>query len=512
QEEELVKNVFKISWTSSYKKLLFELQIDSKYKWFGFGLSPNGGMKGADIFIVETIDNKLIGKDYYSSGTTRPVEDDVQSFNVISSDNRDGFQRVLVERDRITCDVNEDLAVTIGRIKCIYAYGTTNTMKYHSDNEGTVGLPLFNPKFPRSSALPNHLLKVNYAKPQYKIPNVDTTYHCSLFKANMTTTKDFVYIYRTEAIIPEDTKEFVHHFLLYFCPPDVTDKVVGDLETTNTPCFDSKFQLTYSTCATNIIGGWAVGGELIFDFPPEAAYKFNTEFKYFLLETHYDNPGLKSGKIDTSGMALYYSETPRKYSAGTLYLGARVPGNILIPPKVQKSNMMFPCPSECTSNYVDKEGINVFTAFLHSHLTGVAIKTSIIRNKTEIDFLGRADSYDFDYQDFIKLQKPVKVLPGDELRTECLYSTIDRKQLTKGGLSTHEEMCINILYYYPADEFSLRTCLSEYSREPFVKFGAEMIKKKIFPENFNMKNCLENLDQDECISEKQYGIFILVYD
>ncbi|KAI3388512.1 hypothetical protein SNEBB_010167 [Seison nebaliae] len=502
QSAEFVKNIYKISWTSSYKKFTFELQIDSRYKWFGFGLSPNGGMKGSDIFVVETIDGKLDGQDYFSPKTGKPIKDRTQNYKILRSDNNGQFQRIVVERDRLTCDVKEDLAVTIGRIKCIYAYGTSNLMTYHSSDRGTVGLPLFNPKYARAATLPKFVEKGEYRKKKYQIPGVDTTYHCSLFKADLKTTKDYVYIYRTEAILPPETKEFLHHFILYFCPADVDDTFVQKLKPKvgqlGGPCFRPQFNPIYSKCSGNVVGAWAVGGELIFDFPPDVAYRLDTKYKYFMLETHFDNPGTKTGFFDTSGMALYYGDEARKFSAGTLAIGANVPGNIFVPPKVKKSTMTFPCSSECTKKYVKKEGINVFTAYLHSHLTGVSMKSTIVRDGREVDFLGRADTYDFDYQDFVKLQKPVKILPGDELRTECTYSTNDRNRLTKGGLSTHEEMCLNLLYYYPADDDSLRVCTSSYAEKPFVNYGEEMKRKNIFPNDFNMTTCMRNIMSNQC--------------
>jgi len=41
------------------------------------------------------------------------------------------------------------------------------------------------------------------------------------------------------------------------------------------------------------------------------------------------------------------------------------------------------------------------------------------------------------------------VLPGDELIMECAYDTKARKEMTFGGLSTREEMCMGFITYYP---------------------------------------------------------------
>jgi len=43
----------------------------------------------------------------------------------------------------------------------------------------------------------------------------------------------------------------------------------------------------------------------------------------------------------------------------------------------------------------------------------------------------------------------VKVLPGDELITECIYSTQNRKKPTLGGYAIYEEMCLAFVVHYP---------------------------------------------------------------
>jgi hypothetical protein len=68
------------------------------------------------------------------------------------------------------------------------------------------------------------------------------------------------------------------------------------------PCFaldpsqDPKDWLTIRGFCYKISLVWAVGGEIIQDFPSNLAYPLGgstKEFKYFFLEMHYDNPDLK---------------------------------------------------------------------------------------------------------------------------------------------------------------------------------------------------------------------------
>ena len=60
--------------------------------------------------------------------------------------------------------------------------------------------------------------------------------------------------------------------------------------------------------------------------------------------------------------------------------------------------------------------------------------------------------------------EPIVLQPGDDLIFNCLYNTVGRDHFTYGGISTHEEMCLNFLYYYPRVADSTY-CLSSYKLE-----------------------------------------------
>ncbi|XP_059817525.1 DBH-like monooxygenase protein 2 homolog [Hypanus sabinus] len=70
-------------------------------------------------------------------------------------------------------------------------------------------------------------------------------------------------------------------------------------------------------------------------------------------------------------------------------------------------------------------------------------------------------NYDFDLQEWRALQEPVSVSRNDVLITECVYKSTDRTTITKGGLSTREEMCLAFLMYYPRME--IVSCMSQVS-------------------------------------------------
>ena len=59
--------------------------------------------------------------------------------------------------------------------------------------------------------------------------------------------------FQTSPIITENNEEYVHHFLVYLCPPGqvVTTGSCGNLNESAQACRDS-----------TLVGAWAVGGEV----------------------------------------------------------------------------------------------------------------------------------------------------------------------------------------------------------------------------------------------------------
>ena len=50
----------------------------------------------------------------------------------------------------------------------------------------------------------------------------------------------------------------------------------------------------------------------------------------------------------------------------------------------------------------------------------------------------------------------------------CEYSTMERDNVTVGGFSISDEMCVNYVHYYP--ETSLEVCKSSVDTEALVNY------------------------------------------
>ncbi|KAK2518024.1 Moxd1 [Columba livia] len=218
---------------------------------------------------------------------------------------------------------------------------------------------------------------------------------------------------------------------------------------------------SFLTCET-VIFAWAIGGEG-FTYPPHVGLSIGTaaDPQFVLMEVHYDNPSYTEGLIDNSGLRLIYTPVLRKYDAGVIEAGLWVSLFHNIPPGMPEFVSEGHCTLECLEEALGAErpaGIHVFAVLLHAHLAGRAIRMRHFHNGEEQKLLAYDDEFDFNFQEFQYLKEERTILPGDNLITECHYSTVDRVRMTWGGLSTRNEMCLSYLLYYP--RINLTRCAS----------------------------------------------------
>ena len=53
-----------------------------------------------------------------------------------------------------------------------------------------------------------------------------------------------------------------------------------------------------------------------------------------------------------------------------------------------------------------------------------------------------------DYQQTVPFSKEVEILPGDEFVLECVYNSSNTTDMTFGGASTYDEMCLTVKYLF----------------------------------------------------------------
>ncbi|XP_045074430.1 DBH-like monooxygenase protein 2 homolog [Coregonus clupeaformis] len=435
--------------------ITFQLTVKTT-GWVGFGLSPNGGMAGADIVIGGVGRNGNYFRDYHATGNGFPLVDEKQSYTLLSLIEADGLTTMTFWRSIQSCD-EEDVHITDSPVKLIYAYGKTDDIGYHSKTRGTKEVNLL--KFmARSSPQDGNYL--DFVMENFIVPAEHTYYNCKVMKMPKLNGKH--HMYRVEPVIKN--LDLVHHMLLYSCPSSVN-------------------QINEQQCYTGgpgadcfkLVAAWGVGG-LAFELPGNAGIPIGGQDyeEFYRLEIHYNNPAQEAGRRDSSGMRLYYTDRLRQHDVGILDAGLMVPSwGYVIPPTASAFRSYAVCNTAHFSDILPDPvpDLSVISMTLHTHLAGRKVRVGLFRNGTQIDFLAVDDNYNFEMQRVLNLGTIKTIKPGDEIVVECTYYTANRKGVTQLGLATTDEMCLAFIVYYPA--ISVDKCWSEPNMHAYMAMMGE---------------------------------------
>ncbi|CAF3720050.1 unnamed protein product, partial [Rotaria sp. Silwood1] len=471
---ELQPNLADLWWSIDdlRKEITFEFHINTT-GWIALGISPAGGMIGADIGLgwIDQL-GQLHFEDRYAYGFYQPMLDNTtQDWFGLQGREENGWTAIQFKRLLDTCDVM-DYPIKSGTNIVIYAYSLEDpviidgkaTIKYHGDRRYTRAIPLQSYANPPPESKFSGLDYFDFQLYNYSVPSNETTYHCTVYKVPAKFPKRRHAIAH-KAIIDPANIDIVHHMLMYECNPSA---VFDDKNLPSGICDDLGEVLI--PCTSNIATGWAVGGDYINEFPDVAGYPVGGDFeiKYYVIQMHYNNIHQMSNRTDSSGMRFYISNELRQYDIGYLTLGQDSDATaIAIPPYDDRLVIDSYCPALVTQN-IPPTGITVVAAFPHTHLQGRSVWTKIIRNKKAVQYLFNGDAYTFNYQFQNRLPQPITLYPGDELATRCIYSTTNKSVVTLGGEATRNEMCLHMFTYYPRMN-NLHLCSMTNSMEAWAQ-------------------------------------------
>ncbi|MGE0547351.1 MAG: hypothetical protein AB7O24_34130 [Kofleriaceae bacterium] len=84
-------------------------------------------------------------------------------------------------------------------------------------------------------------------------------------------------------------------------------------------------------------------------------------------------------------------------------------------------------------------------ARIHMHNLGVEGRLELVRDGNATCLLS-IPRWDFNWQLFYLFERPIEVVPGDQIRLTCAYDTRSTTEPVTWGLSTDDEMCIGYTY------------------------------------------------------------------
>ncbi|CAF3387948.1 unnamed protein product [Rotaria sp. Silwood1] len=352
---ELQLDVADLWWTVDEieQEITFELHIKT-LGWVALGISPAGGMKGADIGLgwVDKA-GEVHFQDRYAYGTSRPVVDNTtKDWFALKGREQNGWTAIQFKRFLDTCDTM-DVPIKSGTNILIFAYGlddpdmsqSDGSIYYHDKRRGSRILPLQSYGNPSPEEKFAGLDSFEFRLKDYVVPSNDTTYHCKIYKAP-TSFSQRRHAIAHKTLIDPNNRDLVHHLLLYECNPTA---VFDDNNLPDGLC--DEIMPKIAQCASNIASGWAVGGDDIVEFPEIGGYPVGGDFeiKYYMVQMHYDNPKLTPYRRDNSGIRFYLGKELRQYDIGYLTFGADSSyAAIAIPPETDRFIIDSYCPAEAT--------------------------------------------------------------------------------------------------------------------------------------------------------------------
>ncbi|CAF3465404.1 unnamed protein product [Rotaria socialis] len=491
---QLEANIAELWWTvnNAAQEITFELHMKT-IGWIALGISPAGGMKGADI-AVGWVDSsgKAHIQDRFAFDKQKPVMDNTtQDWFLLKGQEQNGWTAIQFKRYFDSCDPM-DVPIKLGTNILIFAYGLDDIdpcqakvdITYHDDRRGSRILPLRSYADQPADAMLAGLDFVDFRFDNHAVPSADTTYYCKVFKSpSRFLTKRHAIAH--EVLIDSRNTNLLHHLDLFECS---SKDVLDDANLPDGVCDDILTGMRM--CSSNVATSWAIGADLTTVYPKEAGYAVTgvNNNKYFMIKIHYDNPRLTSNLRDSSGIRFYLGNELRQYDLSYLVFGTlSSPASLAIPPNTEQFIVDSYCPPEATRNF-PASGINVVSALPHTHLQGISVWTKLIRNNTAVQYLFNAEAFDFNHQFANRLSTPIKIYPGDAFATRCIYSTRNKDDMTLGGKRTIDEMCSHTFSYYPMVE-SLTACMTAIDQTAW-----QTIMKTSLPiDNIKLEQWLRNL-------------------
>jgi len=234
-----------------------------------------------------------------------------------------------------------------------------------------------------------------------------------------------------------------------------------------------------------------------FIFPLHAGIKIGkgTPYTRLVQEWHYLLPkaGLGGKKfVDDTHFKLTLTNKLRPHNIAII---GEMNMRMHLPPGKKHIHHHWECNSKKLNNMLghdfDKYGkLNVMSVHLHAHNRGKKLWWDHLRNGKKIGEYGRFEKYagygpdeSWMHMDpkllkgtspMFKVQSPVgsannQLQRGDSVRTNCIFDTRDRSEVTMYGTNHGEEMCGFLMMYWPHDASKIKhhedTCIDEFPIE-----------------------------------------------
>jgi hypothetical protein len=366
------KQTIELFWTIKHSQIKFGVSSETSYSsdgWLAIGTSDAGGMKGANYFIFKNnFLEERFSETYEQPSIKANTATQLLSFNSTEQGKFFTFSTPLCNG-----------LTTKNPIWIIFAYGDNEFQQHLPSNRGQQLIDLSGSYFITETNPTERTQTLDIISPPVQMVAEKTAY-CYSYHDISTQLDEKYHIIAQNA---ELGTPLVHHMIGYVCQSKqdlpVPGKVICNYFKENgTEIRNSEQPCAGEISEVNFI--WGPGGKGIF-YPSNVGKPIgDANHRYFILETHYNNPELLTDVVDPgSGFKLTITKQLRKFDVGILTLGLDILNWSV--PGLGTPSISGECGSKCTSkpDLIPSSGLNVLSMALHMHMHGKSMITRHIR-------------------------------------------------------------------------------------------------------------------------------------
>ncbi|CAL8085804.1 unnamed protein product [Orchesella dallaii] len=474
---------FVVEWevNRNTKRVVFNISVETpEMGYLAFGLSRREQVEGADVIIGGVgWDGQSYLLDMYGEDNSTIVRDTKQSWQLLRAELTSQGLVLSVSRSFDTCDeqdvvLSNDLTYIVWGYVDDFRLGQVNnsTQSLQLNLQGSTRVYLLDPVVNTTSSSSTNDVQSFIVSRTFQLPARRTSYWCTIHRGNVLASKHHVVGY-SGYFANEESERHVHHQMVYRCrgPPgkDASTYFNQFVGHPGEECYVEEVHAIPTSFCLELVGMWGVG-QRGFEFPETVGFPIgDAANEFFMLETHYDNPEERGDIIVENGIEIMYSPKLRPTEGSMVFLGTSPLGLYMVPPRSQNFNIVGTCSSYCTKSMIPVGGMEILGTILHSHMTTKQIHFRHFRGNKELPWISSDDNYSYSFQHFRVLPEPVKVLPGDQLATQCIMSTTDKDNTTLSGFSTRDEMCVtfalvnrDLPFLYCTSEYPTQVTMAKY--------------------------------------------------
>lgn len=382
--ERLTEKIF-MYYGPSGDFLKLGLFVESHSGWSALAFGGNGGMKGAQQFVVRKVNNAFVAEERYSTDYVTPELQPAQEIALISPARRMATLPGVWRSHGAPVPQERGIQWKTLAVSCIGPweshdfYHHTSRGQFHANLiSGPATMEDFSNAQNISFTMPDVSVVMGAGGNDEKNPYLCTLFDLSQMLPSSMNLADKHHVAMFSPILDTDSAAYVHHMILYACEDEDAasgfqhGQVVPECESMPRGCNALKWP-------------WAVGSEPVV-FPPQAGMPMGQGQKWFALQMHYYNPSLTTGIKDSSGVRVTFATQLRTYDASTFRFNGGTGDDQRDPIPAGESEYTLPkayVPSTCTNKWTVDE-VTVLGVVYHAHLVGKNLNIDVVRGGEQV--------------------------------------------------------------------------------------------------------------------------------